>query len=145
MVAAWAEPWRSAVSHSVALSTALLFVHLSALMCAGGFSLVADYALLRAPTAGDLATDTRRFASRALSVVAASGVALFLSDVSAFADLPTFWIKMVLVGLLLVNARGAMRSGRSAARDLRRCRRHARASVALWFCTLALGTMLMSG
>jgi hypothetical protein len=145
-LASWAEPWRSTVSHSVALSTGVLFVHLAALVCAGGFSLVADYEILRprgeeehtsrAVTAGP----PRTIAARALIVLLASGAALFLSDVAAFADMATFWLKMGLVALLLANARGAMTSTGG-----RRCKLHARLSIVLWLCTLGLGTMLMSG
>ena len=111
-LASWAEPWRSAVSHSVVLSTGVLFVHLAALVCAGGFSLVADYEILRsrseqapAPAAIDVPSP-RTIAARALIVLLASGAALFLSDVAAFADMATFWLKMGLVALLLVERAG---------------------------------------
>ena len=128
------------------LSTGVLFVHLAALVCAGGFSLVADYGILRsrseqAPAAAaSMPSGARTIAARALVVLLASGAALFLSDVAAFADMATFWVKMGLVALLLANARAALSS-----LDPRRCRMHARLSIVLWLCTLALGTMLMSG
>jgi hypothetical protein len=143
-VASWAEPWRTAVSHSVVLSTGVLFVHLAALLAAGGFSLVADYEILRTgSTRGGAASESvrepRRVAARALVVLLLSGFALFLSDVAAFAGMTTFWVKMGLVALLLANARAAMTTHAG------RCALHARVSVALWVCTLALGTMLMSG
>jgi hypothetical protein len=141
-VASWAEPWRSAVNHSVTLSTGVLFVHLGALVCAGGFSLVADYEALRVAGAGApmAALGCRRVATRALAVLLASGAALFLSDVAAFADMATFWLKMGFVALLLANARAAVSPGGQLRRKL-----HARLSVGLWLCTLALGTLLMSG
>ena len=128
------------------LSTGVLFVHLAALVCAGGFSLVADYEILRsrserAPAAAaSMPSGARTIAGRALIILLASGAALFLSDVAAFADMATFWVKMGLVALLLANARAAMSS-----LGPRRCRMHARLSIVLWSCTLALGTMLMSG
>ena len=142
VVASWAEPWRAAVNHSVALSTGMLFVHLGALVCAGGFSLVADFEALRPPANGATlaALGCRRLAGWALAVLLTSGAALFLSDVSAFADMATFWLKMGCVALLLANARAAVTSGGQLRRKL-----HARLSVGLWFCTLALGTLLMSG
>jgi len=143
-LASWAEPWRGAVSHSVVLSTGVLFVHLAALVCAGGFSLVADYEILRRPAGGSssaLSTQgPRTIAARALVILLASGAALFLSDVAAFADMATFWLKMGLVALLLVNARASISAPAGG-----RCRLHAWLSVALWAGTLALGTMLMSG
>jgi hypothetical protein len=145
-LASWAEPWRGAVSHSIALSTGVLFVHLAALVCAGGFSLVADYETLRtasAPLSASLAAvgpGARKIAAYGLIVLLASGAALFLSDVAAFANMASFWVKMGLVAVLLVNARAAL--SRSAAA---RCRLHARLSIALWLCIVALGTILMSG
>lgn len=76
-----------------------------------------------------------------LMVLLASGAALFLSDVAAFAGMATFWLKMGLVALLLINARVPM----ATAAERGRCRLHACLSISLWLCTLALGTMLMSG
>lgn len=151
-LASWAEPWRRAVSHSAALSTSVLFVHLGALVCAGGFSLTADYATLRvtARMAPDTAVsieanDSRRIAGYALLVLLASGVALFLSDVAAFADMAVFWLKMGLVAVLLVNAVSATRLARRGEPAVARRRLHAALSIGLWFTILALGTVLMSG
>lgn len=148
-VASWAEPWRGAVNHSVALSTGVLFIHLSALVCAGGFSLVADYEVLRTPNTLPATKEMvtrmttsgpRGVAALALIVLLGSGAALFLSDVTAFADMATFWLKMGFIALLLANARAAISIPGQGRRRL-----HAYLSISLWLCTLALGTLLMSG
>jgi hypothetical protein len=137
-LAAWAEPWRHAVSHSPVLSTGVLFAHLSALVCAGGLSLSADIATMRADV-GLAVASNRRLALRALVVLLLTGVALFFSDVAAFAYSATFWVKMGLVAMLATNACGARAAGPA------RQRLHAMASLGLWFVTLAAGTALMNG
>ena len=145
VLASWAEPWRDTFSHSAVLSTAVLFVHLAALLVAGGFSLVADYEAIRAPLSAATSPAPRRLAMRGMIVLLASGAALFLSDVDAFAHLATFWIKMGLVAILVVNARFALRVDATTVGTGTRRRFHAAASAALWLCTLGAGTALMNG
>ena len=157
-----AEPWRSAYSDSAALSTAVLFTHLAALVVGAGLALAADRATLRTWTAPpwersrhlvELAF-THRPVVVALGVLFASGVLLFLSDVESYATSRVFWAKMVLVALLLGNGfamtrtEGTLQSGAlhpdDADRLWRRLRAAATASVALWMATLLAGTVLAS-
>lgn len=157
-----AEPWRSAYSDSVAISTAVLFTHLAALVVGAGLALAADRATLRVWTApprdrarhlGELAL-THRPVVTALGVLFVSGSLLFLSDVENYATSAVFWTKMTLVTLLLANgfamtrAEGALRrSGTEPNTEdtlWRRMRVLAMASVALWMTTLLAGTILAS-
>lgn len=106
-----AEPWNSLYSDSKAVASAVLFLHLVPLLLAGGAAITADRATLRAArgTPEDRARQIRDLArvhtvvlgGLALSFV--SGVLLFLSDVDEFLGSPVFWVKLALVGLLLLN------------------------------------------
>ena len=162
-LAAVAEPWRSAYSDSAAISTAVLFTHLAALVIGAGLALAADRATLRSWRAtppererhlAELA-HTHRPVVVALGVLFVSGALLFLADVESYATSPVFYVKMGLVALLLANgfsmtrAEGALRAGavRSGEADRlwRRLRTSALASGTLWLATLLAGTMLASG
>lgn len=161
------EPWRNAYADSVALSTAVLFLHLAALVVGAGLALAADRGTLRswrAPVAerarhlAELSL-THRPVVAALGVLFASGVLLFLSDVEVYATSAVFWTKMTLVALLLANGYAMTRaeaaltrvhageSNEPAAADhrlWRRLRALATASAALWLVTLLAGTILAS-
>ena len=146
-LARFAEPWHRAFGSSVTIATAVLFTHVSSMVCGGGLMLAADRTVLF-PSLMDLnpsererlaSAVTRSIATRALVVTAASGMLLFLSDVSSFSRTPIFWTKMGLVALLIVNAR---LTGRSQGA---RFRAHAKVSVALWLLTLLAGTRLVAG
>jgi len=106
-----AEPWNSLYSDSKVVSSAVIFFHLVPLLLAGGAALAADRATLRAVRGStedrarqlvDLSR-THRVVLGGLALSFASGVLLFLSDVDTFLESPFFWIKLGLVGLLLVN------------------------------------------
>ena len=163
VLAVWAEPWRRAFSTSPAVSTGVLFAHVSSLVCAGGLSFAADRASLLPRRPDDPETEdewrsrfaNRRLAIRALSVVALSGLLLFLSDVDSFVHLRTFWVKMGFVVLLLTNsvlARGhddqltslGPVTARRKAKQRSRASVHARVSVTLWLLTLLAGTALVA-
>ena len=104
-------PWQSAFSNSKVISTSVTGAHLFALFIGGGFAIAADRSTLRALRAdvGGRARqlselhDVHRPVQIAIAVLFASGVLLALSDVKTFATAPTFWIKMALVLLLVVN------------------------------------------
>jgi hypothetical protein len=154
-VARAARPWSDLYSDSTALSIAILFVHLAAMLLAGGLALAADRGTLRAARAaagdararhlGELAA-THRPVVAALGAVLASGALLALADVEAYAGSPVFWGKMALVGLLLANgflmtrAEQALGNGGDGAWG--RLRRHALASAALWLVVVLAGTAL---
>jgi uncharacterized membrane protein len=163
-LAVWAEPWRRAFSTSVVVSTGVLFAHVASLVCAGGLSFAADRASLLSGTGvrpeaeQELCTRlaNRRFAIRALTVVALSGVLLFLSDVDSFIHLRTFWLKMGLVALVITNSLLAQRhdgqiysagpvTARRNAQRMARGRVHARVSLSLWLLTILAGTAIVAG
>ncbi|MBK5186825.1 MAG: hypothetical protein JJD97_01195 [Gemmatimonadaceae bacterium] len=104
-------PWQSLFSNSKVISTSVTVAHLFALFIGGGFAIAADRSTLRALRA-DVAerarqlrelNDVHRPVLIAIAVLFSSGVLLALSDVKTFATAPTFWIKMGLVLLLVVN------------------------------------------
>ena len=155
-----AEPWRSAYADSKALPLVVVFTHLASLLVGGGLAIAADRAALRAHAGTP--TDrvrhieelgyTHRPVVAALAMSAASGVALFFSDVEEFAASPLFWAKMALVVALLVNGWWMTRLERSLrtttvdeAAGWRRLRSISITSVALWLLTLLAGTALANG
>ena len=162
-LAAVAEPWQSLYSNSAPVATAVLFVHLAALVVGGGLALAADRGTLRA-WRGAPEDRARHLADLglthspvlgALGAALGSGILLFLADVEAYAASPLYWAKMALVALLLANGfamtrvERALSGGRAAEaadeRSWRRLRANAVLSAVLWLTTLLAGTALTAG
>ena len=151
-----AEPWNSLYSDSKAVASAVLFLHLVPLLFAGGTALVADRATIRAARGSgqDRARQLVELSRAHLLVIGglalsfASGVLLFLSDVDTFLASLVFWIKLGLVGLLLLNGFVMTRTERALARggDERslwaRLRAVAVLSLVLWLATTLVGVLL---
>ncbi len=153
------KPWNDAFSHSTAISTTVTTVHIIALLYAGGLAIAADRTTLRALNA---TTDARarqleelaavhRPVLIALTLLFASGVLLFTSDIETFAVSPVFWVKMSLLVLLLINGavlqrtESQLRGGTApdAASPLwRRLRTSSYASLALWTTIAIAGVVL---
>lgn len=153
-----AEPWNTLYSDSKVVSATVVFLHLVPLLVAGGAAIAADRATLRA-TRGTVEDRTRQLAEigrthrvvlGGLALSFASGVLLFLSDVDTFLESPFFWIKLGLVGLLLVNGFVMTRTeqtlhGRGDDAVLwGRMRTISMMSLALWLATTLAGVVLMS-
>jgi uncharacterized membrane-anchored protein len=156
-------PWQSAFSNSKVISTSITGAHLFALFIGGGFAIAADRSTLRALRAdaderarqlGEL-RDVHRPVLIAIAVLFVSGVLLALSDVKTFATAPTFWIKMALVMLLVVNGalltkteqalwRAGVRAEVSQRRLWARMRAISWASLFLWSATLVAGVVLQN-
>ena len=156
-------PWQSAFSNSKAISTSITGAHIFALFIGGGFAIAADRSTLRALRAdvgermrqlGEL-HDVHKPVLIAIAVLFASGVLLALSDVKTFATAPTFWIKMALVMLLVVNGglltkteEALRRAGTSPDvaqhRLWKRMRAISWASLVLWSATLLAGVVLQN-
>ena len=151
-----AEPWNSLYSDSKAVASAVLFLHLAPLLFAGGAALAADRATIRvargsmedrARQLGDLAR-THVFVLGGLALSFVSGVLLFLSDVDQFLETPAFWVKLALVGLLLLNGFMMTRTERAltfAPNDgalWGRMRTIAVLSLILWMATTLTGVVL---
>ena len=151
-----AEPWNSLYSDSKALASAVLFFHLVPLLVAGGAAVTMDRSALRAVRGsaedrsrhlGELAR-THPIVLGGLALSFASGVLLFLSDVDEFLATPAFWVKLVLVGLLLLNGFMMSRTERAlgATRDdvtlWARLRTISVLSLILWIATTLAGVVL---
>lgn len=154
-------PWKDLYGNSPVVSTAVTTVHVVALLFGGGFALAADRSTLRA-LRGD-GDDRQRHLGElhavhrpvliALTLLFISGVALALADLETFLGSPTFWIKLSLVALLLINGAVLARTEarlldadapRDAAAPLwRRLRASTFASIALWTLTTIAGTALV--
>ena len=156
-LAAAVKPWHDWYAHSKATAAAVNWVHLSALLVGGGMAIASDRMVLRLGQAH--ADDRRRTLSDfssihrpvllALAVAAVSGVAQTLADVQTYLVSPTYWIKMGLIALLLLNAWALMRTAKALLLDPspgnRRWKRltgGAVASITLWLGTTLAGVLL---
>lgn len=114
-------PWQTLFSDSKVISTAVVAIHVVALLFGGGLAVAADRVTLRtlrtlravrAGAPGGIADERRLLADLgavhrpvliALTFLFASGVLLAASDVKTYALLWLFWLKLSLVALLLIN------------------------------------------
>ena len=161
-IVAWCAPWNHLFGHSKLISGGVLGVHIMMLFLGGGLATAADRMTLRIAS-GDAAMRGVQLrevdAVHPLVLVAIvmlfiSGVLLAAADVETFLPSPIFWIKLVLVALLLVN--GALLTGverrlRSHAedgassvgdREWGRVRLFSIFSVVLWTATAVVGIVL---
>lgn len=151
------QPWNDFYSHSKAMETAVMFLHIGGLLLAGGLAIAADRGTLRAfrlagDTRGRHVADLRavhRWVITGLLTVIVSGVALLASDIEAFWGSWIYWAKMLLVSLLLINGLLMTRTEAELAKDAsdasphwRALQRSALTSLALWFVTTLAGVAL---
>jgi hypothetical protein len=151
-----AEPWNALYSDSKAVASAVLFLHLVPLLLAGGAALTADRATIRAAR-GSAEDRTRQLGDLArvhtvvlggLALSFASGVLLFLSDVDEFLGAPLFWVKLGLIGLLLLNGfmmtrtERALQTGGNESALWARLRTISVLSLILWLTTTLAGVVL---
>lgn len=159
------HPWQTFYAEHSSVSTFVLFVHVAALIGSAGLAVTNDRAIVRSRDQNtieqlrrltDLAR-SHRSVIVALCVSLASGVLLLLADVEAFFRMPAFWIKMSFILALLANAL-LMYRRETQLRMLEsepvpvapaiskrlwvRLRRHAYASIALWFAIVFAGTAM---
>lgn len=156
-------PWQSAFSNSKVISTTVTGAHLFALFVGGGFAIAADRATLRA-LRGDVQARAHQLLELrhvhrpvliAMAVLFVTGIMLATSDVKTFATDPTFWVKMILVLLLIAN--GALLTkteqslgnvGITSEHEERRLWTRLRASswcsLFLWSATLIAGVILQN-
>jgi hypothetical protein len=155
-VAVAVQPWSDLYAGSIALSSAVEFLHLAGLLVAGGLALSFDRAALRLRSR--TSAERTRFAVElaavhrpvliALSLVIASGLALALADAATMLGSWLFWAKMAGFGLLMVNGLLLRRSGGRLMRDpksapaWRSIERAATRSMALWITIVFLGVVL---
>ncbi len=157
----WVAPWQSAYSDSKVISTAVVTVHLVALLFGGGLAVAADRATLRAlavrarvpdaPVEHHLLAElgaVHRPVLIAMALLFVSGVLLSAADVKTYWGSWVFWLKLALVALLVVNgavlerAESGLRAGRDPDARWRRLRAATWASLALWTATTVVGVAL---
>jgi uncharacterized membrane protein len=151
-----ADPWAKIFAHSKAVSAGVLFLHLAPLVFAAGAAFTADRATLRAvkASAADRAralqeiAATHRIVLGGLTLSFVSGILMFLSDVETFAGSIYFYVKLGLVGLLVVNGFIMTRTEKALAASgddaalWGRMRTIALLSAVLWLATTLAGVVL---
>src|SRR6185295_12665159 len=111
MLAQLVEWWSSAYSTHAALRTGVEYVHIAGLLAGGGCAITADLATITAARAKSatlavhlrLLKRTHPIVIVGLLALFISGLLLFAADVDTFWSSRIFWLKMALVGVLLVN------------------------------------------
>lgn len=152
-------PWNEFYSHSVTVETIVQFLHVGGLLFAGGLAIAADRGSLRAMR---VAAESRgshleelaavhRWVITGLGIVVVSGFLLLTSDIETFFGSWVFWIKMLLVILLLANGWRMTRieqqlrvDGSEDSAAWTRLHRVAITSLALWFTVTLAGITLMN-
>lgn len=155
-LAALVEPWNKLFSHSKPVSAAVLFLHIAPLIIGGGVAFGADLATLRAHRAPPAErerhlvalSETHRLVLFGLTLSVVSGIGLFLSDVENFWSSIFWWIKLLMVVLLLVNGfiltrtESALLRNKDDTAAWARLRIVAILSVTLWLGTALAGVVL---
>ncbi|MEO6877289.1 MAG: hypothetical protein ABI205_02330, partial [Gemmatimonadaceae bacterium] len=155
------DGWNSLYSHSKLISTSVITVHLGAMFLGGGLAVAADRTTLRVAAerpedrARQLAEvkDVHRPVVIALVLLLISGVAMALADLENFLGSVVFWIKLILVALLLINGLFLQRTesalrAESAEGDATvparwgRMRLFTVMSITLWIATFVAGSIL---
>ena len=154
------QPWASLYDDSPALQTGLTFLHLAGIFLGGGFAIATDRETFVALRAARLSGQIRHLAHLhtihrpvlvGLVMALGSGFLLWAADVQTFARSTVFWVKMLLLGLLLANGyllsrtETTLREGAPDSPELwARLRYISAASIALWLGLILAGTVLMS-
>ena len=148
------QPWATLYGDTQAVSLAIVFLHLAALMVGGGRALAADGEVLRAS-----GPDTALFSHLgrahgvvipALAISVITGALMTAADLEHFAQSSAYQLKLLSVLLLLMNGlwmrfneREAASIGGGAA--FGRLRLSAVLSATLWLATLLAGCWLQVG
>jgi len=147
------ETWASVYANSSTIRTLLGFAHVAGLIVGGGSAIAADRGVLRAVRRAPSELSVHLTAIRSahsiviasLAVVMASGLLLAAADTETFLHSTLFWLKMGLVGLLIVNG-GVMRLAERAASGTRPrwtpLAIASGASLTLWLLTTLAGAAL---
>ena len=152
------EPWSHLYSNSKVLPTVVVFVHIAALVFAGGLAVTLDRATLRASRGPaefrwrqlDELAVAHRLVITGLALSFVTGVLLFTADLETYFTSWVFWVKMAMIALLLTNgyvmsrAESRIRLAPNAADDIgwRRLRTTAGTSIVLWFAIAFMGVAL---
>ncbi len=149
-----AATWAAWYSDSPMLRTGVGFAHVGGLLGGGGAAIAEDRAMLAALRLDEDARVSRVRAQRlahrvvltGLAVVVGSGLLLFAADWDTYLYSAVFWLKMLLVLLLLVNGvlltQAEHAALRREARAWPRLRFAAIVSLTLWTLTTLAGAAL---
>lgn len=158
-LANFVDPWAKLYSHSKIVPTIVAFLHVAPIVVGGGIAIASDRATLRLrhEEAGARSRQLSELASvhpwviGALALSLLSGLAMLAADLDTFLGSWVFWVKMGLIGLLLVNGLMMTRAEarlRGAADDAgaekhwQRMRVASITSVALWLVITFAGVAL---
>lgn len=128
VLASVTQAWADLYSRHQAVSVAVRFLHLAALIVGGGTALAADRQVLRAlrmdpaqraDTVASLDA-SHRIVVPSLAVIVVTGLLMTLADASTFVGSRLYWFKMGLVGLLLLNGLGLLAAEHALAGGRRR-------------------------
>src|SRR5512140_3265100 len=110
-IAGLVRPWENLYSGSTPVQATVVFLHLAALVVAGGLAIASDRAIIRATSApagvqAHVLEDVggaHRLVIVGLAIMVGTGVLMLLADVKALLPSWVFWVKMACFGLLLWN------------------------------------------
>jgi hypothetical protein len=151
-ITAW---WSSYYGNHQLVSVSVRFLHLAGLVMGAGTGLFADRQVLGAVRAGSqereavLATLNRAHAHVVswIIVVGSTGVLMTAADTSTFLVSKLYWIKMVMVGILIANGLAMLLAERRARQvgvsaGWPKLVAVSAISAILWLTTIFLGTLL---
>ena len=155
-LASLAKPWANLYGDSKVISATVTFLHIAPLIIGAGAAFAADRATMRVAREGptERARQLKELAGIhrvvlfGLAMSFISGWALFFSDVETFLGSIFLWIKLALVGLLLLNGFLMTRTEAALGRSVEsvplwsRLRMLAVVSAVLWFATTLAGVVL---
>jgi uncharacterized membrane protein len=152
------EPWATFYNDSKLTETIVMFAHTGGIVIAGGIAIAADRGTLRASSRAD--DDRRRHLDElslahgaviaGLVATVISGLLMLTSDLETFLGSRIFWIKMMLVVVLLANglrmqrAEKRLRADGQVLLDWSGLRSSAVASLLLWLTITLLGVALLN-
>ena len=150
------QPWASLYNDNQAVSSVVMFVHLSGLLLGGGGAVAADRDTIRNSRTSEAEqschlSDLRavhRIVMTGLAATFVSGLLMLAGDLETLLGLTVFWVKMGLIALLLVNGivmtrvERTVRPGEVA--NWGRLRAVSAISLALWFAIVLASTFLAS-
>jgi predicted MFS family arabinose efflux permease len=148
------ESWNALYANHAALRTGVEFLHIGGLVAGGGCAITADLATIAAARARSatlavqlrLLKRTHVIVILGLSALVLSGLLMLAADVDTFLYSRIFWLKMGLMGALLINGvalvRGERGAGHAETQAWTRLHFIATTSLVLWFLTTLAGAAL---
>ena len=151
------EPWATFYGDSLFTQTIVTFAHVGGLLVGGGIAIATDRATLRMTSDVDRRrhlleiAHIHRAVVTALVIVILSGIALATADLEAVWGSWIYWVKMLLVALLLANGarmrrieQGAMPEPVITGAQWSALRGSAMASLILWLAITLAGVALIN-